>query len=250
MYLNEFLKDVFKDPRPPTNINPTKKYGLVETSYGFPSGHAQSAVSFWGYFSYGFKDKVKYPVVPVVFSVLIFLIAISRIIIGVHDLNDIVGGLLIGIGYLLVFIYLEPIVSEKTKNFSINLKIMILVVVSLILFLLGTLLFPDTGFGLVPNPPLYTDPSGFAQAGGVILGLGVGYVLENEYVKYQPSDLDVKQKIINLVVGLIIIFFAYFALEALVNVLNSVIYRFIRYALISFILAYLAPLIFTKIARK
>jgi hypothetical protein len=199
---------------------------------------------------YGFKDKGKHYIVPIVCSVLIFLIAISRVIVGVHDLNDIVGGLLIGIGYLLVFIYLEPVISEKTKNFSVNVKIIILIVISLFLFLFGTLLFPDTGLGLVPNPPLYTDTGGFGQAGGVILGLGVGYVLENEYVKYQPSDLTIKQIIINLVVGLIIIFVAYLALEAIKDVFNSVVYRFIRYALISFILAYVAPLIFTKITRK
>ena len=45
--LNEWVKDLFKLPRP-FWIDP--KLGLsVETSYGLPSGHAQNAVVLWGY---------------------------------------------------------------------------------------------------------------------------------------------------------------------------------------------------------
>ena len=46
-YFNSLIKNVFQDTRPPTNVNPSKEYGLVETSYGFPSGHSQTAVAFW-----------------------------------------------------------------------------------------------------------------------------------------------------------------------------------------------------------
>ncbi len=248
-YINEVLKNIFQDPRPPANIDASEMHGFVETSYGFPSGHSQTAVSYWGYLAYGLKDKGKKYVIPVILSVLIFLVAISRIIIGVHDLQDIWGGLLIGIGYLLVFIYLEPVFSEKFSALSLNVKIIFAILVSLVLFTMGTLLFPATGFGLVSNPPLYTDGGGFAQGGGVVLGFGVGYILENEKVNYEPSRLDTKQKLINIVIGMLIIFIAYFGLEALKPVFNSVIYRYIRYALISFILAYLLPLLFTKINK-
>lgn len=246
-YFNSLIKNVFQDPRPPTNVNPSKEYGLVETSYGFPSGHSQTAVAFWGYMAYEFKNKVKANIIPIFFSILIFLVAISRMIIGVHDLQDVVGGLTIGIGFLLVFIYLEPIISEKTRELSLNVKILLIVAISIFLLLLGTLLFPSNGLSLVPAAPIFTDTGGFSQSSGVILGLGVGYLIENKYVDYQPSELDVKLKILNLIVGMVIIFVAYFALEAIRDVFNSFLYRYVRYALISFILSCLLPLIFKKI---
>ncbi|MFX1480655.1 MAG: phosphatase PAP2 family protein, partial [Promethearchaeota archaeon] len=105
-YMNQIFKSLIKDPRPAPNEPQPGKF--VETSYGFPSDHAQTAVGFWGYIAYEFKDKYKYKriqIVPCVISVIIFLVAISRIIIGVHDLQDMIGGLLLGIGFLLLFIY-------------------------------------------------------------------------------------------------------------------------------------------------
>ena len=104
-YLNEVAKNIGQDPRPITNIDLTDEpYFFTEPDFGFPSGHSQNAVATWGYLAYDFKDK-KEPsyLIPAVMSVWIFLIAISRLIIGVHDLQDIIGGLLIGIVFLIAF---------------------------------------------------------------------------------------------------------------------------------------------------
>ncbi|MBY8985342.1 MAG: phosphatase PAP2 family protein, partial [Candidatus Lokiarchaeota archaeon] len=47
-YLNGVFKEVFQDPRPSTNV-PGPDHGFIEPDYGFPSGHAQTAVAFWGH---------------------------------------------------------------------------------------------------------------------------------------------------------------------------------------------------------
>ena len=200
--------------------------------------------------AYHFKDK-KEPsyLIPGVMSIWVFLIAISRLIIGVHDLQDVIGGLLIGIVFLIAFIYLEPTISEKIGAMSIPLKIILAVIASVALFAIGTLIFPTTGLDLVPNAPSYTDAGAFAQVGGVILGLGIGFTLENEYVKYEPSELDTKQKIINLVIGLIILLAIFYGMEAFKSTFNSVIYRYIRYALVAFILTCLVPMLFKRLEK-
>jgi len=255
-YVNEFIKNIFKDPRPATNvdadeiipvINPT---GLVETSYGFPSGHTSSAVGTWGYIAYEFKDKPKPIVIPIIMAVIMFLVSISRMIIGVHDLQDVIGGYSVGFILLLLFIYLEPRVSEKFTTLSMNVKIIIIVVVSVGLFLLGALLFPTSGTDLLPSPQAFTDTGYFSLVGGAILGFGIGYVLENEKIQYEPSKLNAKQKILALIIGLALVFVVYFALEALKGVFDSTIYRFIRYALVAFILVYFLPLIYTKMWKN
>ncbi|MCJ7651681.1 MAG: phosphatase PAP2 family protein [Candidatus Lokiarchaeota archaeon] len=254
-YVNEFIKNIFKDPRPATNfdadeITAENPAGLVETSYGFPSGHTSSAVGTWGYIAYEFKDKPKPLVIPIIMAVIMFLVSLSRMIIGVHDLQDVIGGYFVGFILLLLLIYLEPRVSEKFTTLSMNVKIIIIVVVSVGLFLLGALLFPTSGTDLLPVPQAFTDTGYFALVGGAILGFGIGYVLENEKIQYDPSKLNAKQKIIALIIGLVLIFVVYFALEAIKGVFDSAIYRFIRYGLIAFILTYFLPFIYTKMWKN
>ncbi|MCK4688292.1 MAG: phosphatase PAP2 family protein, partial [Candidatus Lokiarchaeota archaeon] len=243
-YLNHLVKEVFKDTRPDTNIDPDEDYGFIEPSYGFPSGHAQNATCYWGYMANEFKDKPKamgIPVVPVILSVIIFLVAISRMFYGVHDLQDVIGGLLIGIGFLLLFIYLEPIFTVQFNKFSFQIKLIFTIVIAILLFVIPTLLYPSAGLGLVDDPPLYPDSGAFAQVGGVILGFGVGYLLENEYIKYEPRELRNTQKLLNLVVGLVILLALFIPLEYLLEI-DSVFYRFGRYALLAFLLTYVLPL--------
>ena len=254
-YFNHLVKEVFKDTRPDTNIDPDgdpEVDYLIEPSYGFPSGHAQNATCYWGYMANEFKDKPKplgIPVVPVILSVIIFLVAISRMFYGVHDLQDVIGGLLIGIGFLLLFIYLEPIFTIQFNKLSFQIKLILTISIAILLFVIPTLLSPSAGLGLVDDPPLYPDSGAFAQVGGVILGLGVGYLLENEYIKYEPKELRNKQKLLNIIVGLVILMAIFIPLEYLLEI-NSVFYRFGRYALLAFVLTYVLPLIFIRINKK
>ena len=250
-YMNACVKNVFEDTRPDGNIDLSEDYGLKETSYGFPSGHTQNGTAFWGYLGYQFKDNYKFkqiPIIPVILSGIIFLVAISRVVIGVHDLQDIIGGLLLGIGFLLAFIYLEPICTKQFSKHNFIKKIILTIIISLTLFLVGTLLYPKTGVGLAASAPSYADAGAFGLVGGVILGFGVGYILEQEYVGYDPSQLTNKKKLINLLLGLVIALVIFIPLEYLLEI-DSVFYRFFRYALVAFIISYVVPLICVKINK-
>jgi len=158
--------------------------------------------------------------------------------------------LLIGIGILLTFIYLEPILTEQFNKLKFVVKISLPIIFSVGLFLVGTLLFPKAGIGLAttPTPPSYADAGAFGLVGGVLLGFGVGYILEQEYVKYDPSILTNKKKLINLLIGLAISLAIFIPLEYLLEI-DSAFYRFFRYALLAFIISYIIPLICVKINR-
>ena len=88
--INSFLKDLFQDPRPPEELMLDAQIGL---SYGWPSGHTQIAVTLWGFLAYELKDKW----FSIFASLLIFLIAFSRLYLGVHDIGDVFAGLVIGL---------------------------------------------------------------------------------------------------------------------------------------------------------
>jgi membrane-associated phospholipid phosphatase len=246
-YMNQIFKSIFKDLRP--GPNEPLPGDFIEPSYGFPSGHAQTAVGFWGYIGFEFKDKYVYKriqIVPCIVSVIIFFVAISRIIIGVHDVQDMIGGLLLGIGFLLLFIYVEPPLSRQFNKLNFIVKLIITIIVSVVLFLIGTFLFPDAGLGLVGTDNLYKDKGAFAVVGGVLLGFGVGYLLEQEYIKYDPSQVSAKKKILNIVIGIVLMLIVFVPFEYLIEI-DSVYFRFFRYALPLFILTFVVPLICKKI---
>src|SRR5690554_813660 len=92
MYSNGLLKDLFGTLRP-FQIDPEvlRVPAAVDTAggHGFPSGHAQSATTFWGVAA----RYVARPWFTVLAVVLIVLISVSRMYLGVHLPVDIVGGL-------------------------------------------------------------------------------------------------------------------------------------------------------------
>ena len=226
-FLNGILKDAIQDPTPVTRRE--------EHGFGFPSGHAQNGVVIWGNLSYhAYKKENKY--VPWIFLILIYLVSTSRILCGAHDIDDVVGGLLIGIAFLLSFIYLEPILTERINRFNLNIKLVFAIVIPIILFIIAILIFPNSenDYGLIC---------------GAAIGLSVGYLFECKYVKYDPNELNNKQKLINLIIGLLIVLVLYVLLDFLVP-LESQIWKFFEYLIITLVSILLVPWIFQKIRRK
>ena len=100
--LNQLLKRILQRPRP------TEFRIVEETGYSFPSGHSMVSMAFYGYLIYliyrYIKNKyVKWTLITIL-SILICLIGISRIYLGVHYTSDVLGGFMISISYLVVYI--------------------------------------------------------------------------------------------------------------------------------------------------
>lgn len=100
--LNVLLKIVVARPRP-------EVLKLVyETGFSFPSGHAMVATGFYGFLIYISYKKIKNKAIRntliVFLSILVLLIGLSRIYLGAHYATDIIGGFIIGIIYLVLFI--------------------------------------------------------------------------------------------------------------------------------------------------
>ena len=100
--LNQLLKRLLQRPRP------TEFRIIEETGYSFPSGHSMVSMAFYGYLIYLIYRFVKNKYLKwssiVLLSLLICLIGISRIYLGVHYTSDVLGGFLISISYLAIYI--------------------------------------------------------------------------------------------------------------------------------------------------
>ena len=112
--LNQIIKFIMQRPRP------TEFRIIEETGYSFPSGHSMVSLAFYGYLIYliyrYIKNKYIKWLLIVLLSILICLIGISRIYLGVHYTSDVLGGFLLSISYLVVYISL--IKNLKIKNIT------------------------------------------------------------------------------------------------------------------------------------
>lgn len=100
--LNQLLKNILQRPRP------TEYRIIQETGYSFPSGHSMASMAFYGYLIYLIYKYVENKntkwILIMLLSILICSIGISRIYLGVHYTSDVLGGFLISISYLVIYI--------------------------------------------------------------------------------------------------------------------------------------------------
>ena len=85
---------------------PEIELDVTVVTSSFPSGHATAAVAVYGFLAYAIARVL--PSIRERFEVaywtaiLILLIGLSRILLGVHFLTDVIGGLLVGGFWLLI----------------------------------------------------------------------------------------------------------------------------------------------------
>lgn len=99
-----------------TRERPSISMSLNAEGYSFPSGHAMISMVCYGLFAYFLVKKLKKRwlkfMVYMVFTILILLIGLSRYVINVHYLTDVLAGFFIGYLLLISYIFLY----ERLKN--------------------------------------------------------------------------------------------------------------------------------------
>jgi membrane-associated phospholipid phosphatase len=91
--INDWLKHYFIDPRPPQALWLDANVG---SSFGFPSGHTQVAVALWLWIAFHVRRRWA----AVMLVALTIGVAASRLYLGVHDIEDVLGGAAIGFAIL------------------------------------------------------------------------------------------------------------------------------------------------------
>jgi membrane-associated phospholipid phosphatase len=231
-WLNSVVKYIFAIPRP---ADPRLRLPYPETSPSFPSGHAQNAVANWGYLAV----RLRRPAMTVLAIVLIVLIGLSRIVLGVHFPQDVLGGWIIGVLLLGAFSWAEPRASRWLAAQSRVVQVAVAVLVPLALIFLH----PADTDGHYPVEQSIT-------VGSSLVGLGLGLVMERAWVRFRVEG-SVARRALRLLLGLVVVIILYIGPDLLLpeemaNGLEAAV-RFLRYALLGWAVAFLCPWIFVKL---
>ncbi len=226
MAVNDSLKCLFNNPRPdPAQLLP----GIRElaTRYrprgpGFPSGHAQGSVAFWGTLAMVTRGGT----VKALCALMIILVSYSRLYLAVHYLGDVIGGLLLGILCIAVII---PAAMIMEKNYrSVNRIILIVLLI----------IIPITIFIVVAGDHLNT-------AMGTLSGFMIGAILAEERISFNPRNRFLIQ-LIKIVIGISVLAALRFGLKWIMP--EGLAAGFFQYWCIGFWCSFGAPFIFGKFA--
>ncbi|UCC63796.1 MAG: phosphatase PAP2 family protein [Anaerolineae bacterium] len=222
-YLTNWLKDLFFIPRP----DPARVARLVEeTTYAFPSGHAQNSTALFGFLAVHICRWFTWALA----TLLILGVALSRVYLGVHYPQDVVGGFVVGTIWLLLFLRLEKPARAwiGARSLAVRLSLAFLVPTLLVL--------------LHPTQDTTTPMAALA-------GISVAYVLEKEWIGFK-TDGPWWKRALRFVVGLVLVIIAYVGLKVILP--EGLLFRYVRCSCGGLTAGLIAPWVFvrTKLATS
>ena len=224
--VNGFLKDVFDDPRPAIELALDPR---VSNSYGMPSGHAQIALAMWVWLALELKQRWFWPVA----IFIVTGICLSRLYLGVHDVEDILTGLAFGaicIG-LFIFFLSDTFAGWRALNPFIQLAAILLFQVAL------WFAWPEPG-----------GPGGTFAVGGMLVGWWMGIQAEQRYVHFGLHP-NIALRVVAAALGIAVVFVALNKISPLMVSagINYIAGGWVQWMVIGFFVTAAAPWIFQRV---
>lgn len=222
-YFNFAAKTLLDQPRP-FQYDPRVRQLSDAPGGGLPSGHAQNAVVVWGYLATQFQRAWLWWLA----GLLVVLISLSRMYLGMHFPTDVLGGHVLGLTILLLFLWLEPGLEAWLKA-------------QRLIWQLGLALFTPLLLAF-----LLPTEEGVSMS-AVLLGLGLGLIWERRWLGFE-SDGSVWQRVLRFLLGTAVMVGLWLGLRlAFTSLEPAFLFRFIRYALMGLWGALGAPWVFVRV---
>ena len=236
--INVAVKNIVKMPRPIGTKGLISLRTQTATGYSFPSGHTQTATTFWTSMITQFKNIWIY-----IIGILMILGAgISRLYLAVHWPMDVIVGWILGIILSILFIKLFDYI-DNSKNYYILVIIMLI-------------------FGVCTY---FVGGEDFYKLFGLYSGFALGYMVEDTYISFSTENKQrknifskstskiegIKGKILRFIIGIISLLIVYLIFKNIENtfmigkneeIIN--IFKYLKYTIIVFWGVAIAPALF------
>lgn len=113
---SQLIKIILRRDRP-VNISLVNAMG-----FSYPSGHSMVSMAYFGFIAYLVYKYIDNTIVKVILIITLFVsifaIGFSRIYLGVHYFSDVLGGFLLSISYLMLFININKFNLSEVKQWK------------------------------------------------------------------------------------------------------------------------------------
>ena len=236
--VGQYMKLVFARPRPfqvsPDRISPM----FEQAGYGIPSGHSILGTVIAGYTWYRFpRNWIR--IVAVAFALLM---GVSRMVHGLHFLQDVLAGLILGLVLIALFWWLDTRFSERMAAWSVPRKLVIIAIIATLGFILALVVEHD-----------YEERKDILSVIGAIIGGLSGFALEHRFIHFS-TDGKILIRILRTIVGLVVTVGIFFGLDVLYDMIiddatgiGALIIYVVRYGLVSLFATAGAPYLFVRL---
>lgn len=261
---NFIFKVLFHQPRPYWYESEVNLWAEAESSYGLPSGHAQTAIVLWGLMAH-YVNKWWSWLGAVL---LMFFIGTSRIYLGVHFPSDVLLGWAIGIILLMAIIRFTPTVQTWASDFDLRQKIGLYAMITVLGIVLGFVVIGAVEGSVAPLPDVWNEnaladapghpiaplsPTTFVTMMSAIFGFLAGEAVLATRGGFSSGG-PLAKKVGRFVLGAVVLIVIWAGLDAVFTAIEpndetflGYVLRFIRYGSIGLWIGYLAPLVFIKL---
>lgn len=214
------IKYFLKIPRPIGEPGIRSLRVHTAEGYSFPSGHTQNTTTLWTFFMVQFKRGWLYTAG----TIMIFSVGVSRLYLGVHTPADVLGGIIIGVVWVIVWSFIYE-ASRRRKDSRI-------LIITVALALIGLLAFRDASYYKVV---------------GALTGLLIGYLTESRFIRFDVKA-SILQQIIKVVFGLMVVYALRLILKSVLP--EILISYFFRYLILILWVTIAAPLFFKRFVKN
>jgi len=247
---NNIAKNAFRQPRP-FWLDPAVQRSQVE-GYGIPSGHVQNVTTVLLLLAIWVRRRWLWAVA----FVAILLMALSRLYLGVHFLQDVIGGFILGLLVLGMFLLWRRLYAERFGKHILGRRLLMMVLIpailaaayGIMLFIIGPPNLDVPWAAHVPAAELNAHEDTVTGLAG-LLGFGLGMILESSRIRFRVEG-PVWQRVVRYAVGIIVAVGIWAGLRAVFPDQPEWLalpLRFLRYLLLLLWVTYFAPWVFVKL---
>jgi hypothetical protein len=222
-----------------------------ETSFGAPSGHVQIATVIYLYLAIKAKRRLVWFLA--IFGILIM--ALSRVYLGAHFLQDAIAGFILGFLVLVGYFIWQENFHGSFRNRILGQRLLFVIALPLIIALFyaaGLVLIgaaADVEWAEAAQIAERVSLEEAFSAIGVLLGLGIGFILEASRVHFIVDGTPARRAL-RYVVGMLGVLVIWRGIALILPqdpLWLALPLRLIRYWLAGMWVAYYAPLLFVRI---
>ncbi len=248
--INNMLKNIFRQPRP-FWLEPDIKQGDAD-GYGIPSGHVQNVTAVFLLLAASVRRNWAW----LLALLYILLMALSRLYLGVHFLQDIAVGFAVGLLVFGAFLMWQQTFFDRYSKQILGRRLLLMVLIPIVLavvyigalLLLGLPNMDAPWASFIPAAELNGHEDVVSTVAG-LLGFGVGILLESSRIRFRAGG-PIWQRIIRYILGIGVAIGIWAGLRAVFPAEPAWLalpLRFLRYLLLLLWVTYIAPWFFVKL---